>query len=205
MGTLIKSVPLYKYNKYGNTLMTGFTLFVREIFTNPTTMGAAFPSSKKLADSLAEQVPLNKSGFIIELGAGTGVITRALLECGVSPKKLIVIELSATLAEHLHEEFPNILIIQGDARKLTGLLDTHYHPIHTIVSSLPLRSFSTETIKTIGEQLIDVLQPQGSFIQFTYNLFGKPLSPSDHFHLIHSKLIWQNLPPARVETFRYEK
>lgn len=181
---------------------SGLSLFLREIATNPRNMGAACPSSNRLARTIASQVPVN-SGNIVELGAGTGVITSALLEHGISTDQLLVVERATALAIYLRQRFPQLAIIQGDARELEHLLLKNQLPIGTVVSSLPLRSLPNTTVNLIGEQLEKVLRKDGLFIQFTYSLYSKPLPPSPHLQWIYSKYIWLNLPPARVDIFRH--
>lgn len=184
--------------------MMGFALFLREAIKHPSTVGALLPSSKRLANALAQQIPTaTTSGLILELGAGTGAITAALLQRKIPEHELIVIEQSAKLAEHLTWRFPNINVIQGDAGHLNQLLDVAT-PIQAIVSSLPLRSLPSNIIKKIGAQINQVLQKNGLFIQYTYSLWGKPLAPSSHLKLIHRQWVWRNLPPARIDVFCHE-
>lgn len=185
--------------------MRAFTLFLREAVVHPTTVGALFPSSKRLAYNVAQQIPLNKPGVIVELGAGTGAITTALLNQKSLCHELLAIECSAKLSTHLMRCFPGITIIQGDARELHQLISKYTTtPVLSIVSSLPLRSLSTESVKKIGFEINQVLKKGGVFIQYTYNLWGPPLAPSSQLKLMHRQWVWQNLPPARIDVFRHE-
>lgn len=182
--------------------MTGLALFLREAIMHPNAVGALFPSSKKLANALAQHIPPNKPGLIIELGAGTGAITAALLHQKKSEHQLIAIERSAKLAKHLANRFPGLSIIQGDAGHLHQLLNKHTSsPVQAIVSSLPLRSLPLDTIKKIGQEINQTLKQGGIFIQYTYSLWGKTLTPSPNLKLIHNQWVWQNLPPARIDVF----
>lgn len=182
---------------------SGITLFIREIAHNPGAMGAAWPSSKHLANSVAAETPTD-SGLVIELGAGTGVVTEALLERGIKAKDLIAIERSPALAQHLRHRFNQLTVIQGDAQDLYKLLGSNHPPIGTIVSGLPLRSLPGDLVKEIGYEL-DKVMPKGSlFVQFTYCFHLKPKAPSPSLKWIRSKYIWRNLPPARIDLFRYE-
>jgi phospholipid N-methyltransferase len=183
---------------------SGLPLFLREILTNPGAMGAACPSSKRLANKIAGQVPLS-AGLTLELGGGTGVVTSALLQRKILPKNLVVIERSAALAEHLQTRFPQLKILQGDASELTKLLGTSCLKANVVVSSLPLRSLPAKTVQSIGAQLENILVTGGLYIQFTYSLHRSPLIPSPHLQWLKSEYIWLNIPPARVEVFRYVK
>ena len=187
--------------------MRALTLFLREAVMHPSAVGALFPSSKKLAYSLAQQLPVNASSseLVVELGAGTGAITAALLNQKNLSGKLIVIERSAKLSHHLRQRFPELSIIEGDAGRLHDLINKYTaNPIQAIVSSLPLRSLPTPSVKEIGVEVEQVLKKGGLFIQYTYSLWGPPLSPSPKLKLIHHQWVWQNLPPARIDVFRYE-
>lgn len=185
--------------------MTGFALFLREAITHPTTMGALFPSSRRLANALARQIPSRDPGLIIELGAGTGAITNALLHQKTPQHNLVVIERSAKLVKHLNHRFPNLSVIQGDAGHLHQLIDKYAPaPVQAIVSSLPLRSLPPDTVKKIGQEVSRVLKKGNLFIQYTYSLWGKALAPSPSLKLIHRQWIWQNIPPARIDVFCHE-
>lgn len=182
---------------------SGVALFFRESLAHPLTIGAAFPSSKKLAQAMAAQVPTSTQGFIVELGAGTGVVTEALLERGISPERIIVIERSANLAQHLRNRFPAMRIIEGDASHLAELLDTAKDRVAVIVSSLPMRSLPKTILSAIHAQLENVLQPGGLLIQYAYFTPGKrPLQLPEHFKPVHTHFVWENLPPARLYVFQ---
>jgi len=192
-----------KNGKKTARVKSGLALFIREIASNPIAMGAAWPSSKYLANTIAFAAPLSSS-TVVELGAGTGVVTEALLEHGIAPSKLSIVERSPALAQHLKKRFPQLNVLQGDARELSKLLTNIEQPIATVVSSLPLRSLPKAVVKDIGEELDKVLTKDSLFIQFTYSLHRKPKAPSGRFHWIYSKYIWRNLPPARVDVFSYD-
>ncbi|MCP5158292.1 MAG: methyltransferase domain-containing protein [Gammaproteobacteria bacterium] len=177
-------------------------LFTREIWANPRAMGAACPSAPSLASYMASRVPLDRDGLVVELGGGTGAVTAALLKHGVLPWKLVVIERSPTLAHHLRRRFPQLRIVQGDAVQLEQLLDhDRSRGIGSIVSSLPLRSLHPATTRAIGQQFETLLEPGGLLIQYTYDLRGTHSRLLPHFHPLSARVVWGNLPPARVEVF----
>lgn len=185
--------------------MRALTLFLYEAVMHPGMVGALFPSSKRLAFCLTQQISTNPPGLVIELGAGTGAITAALINQKNLFRQLIVIERSAKLSNHLTQRFPELSIIQGDARQLHKLIDQSTStPLQAIVSSLPLRSLSPSIVKKIGTEINHVLTKGGLYIQYTYSLWGKPLCPSSQLKLIHQQWVWQNLPPARIDVFRFE-
>lgn len=183
----------------------GLFLFFKEFFLHPKSVGSAVPSSILLAKTIAAQVPKNTSGYIVEVGPGTGVITEMLLKSGISPDKFIAIERSASFYEHLKKRFPDANIIHGDAANLTELLGEKAAQVSVIVSGLPLRSLPKNIAKKIGQQLEKVLQPNGLFIQFTYSWIKTHSSLPKNFKYAYSKHIWFNLPPARIDVFKHER
>ena len=176
-------------------------LFTREIWANPRAMGAACPSAPALASSMAVRVPLERDGLVVELGGGTGAVTAALLERGVPAWKLVVVERSPKLAHHLRQRFKHLRVIQGDAAQLGHLLGHPQPRLNTIVSSLPLRSLHPAITRAVAHQFETLLEPSDLLVQFTYDLRGTPARLLPGFRRLSSKIVWSNLPPARVEVF----
>lgn len=176
-------------------------LFGREILANPRAMGAICPSSPKLARHMAAQVPLHGEGLVVELGGGTGTVTAALLEHGVDPRQLVIIERSPKLARHLQQRFPHLRVIQGDAAQLSRLLPSGT-PVRAVVSGLPLRSLPTRTVHAIAAELEQAMVPDSLLIQFTYSHRALRALLSRRFQSLRSRMVWGNLPPARVDVYR---
>lgn len=175
-------------------------LFVRELLNRPATVGAVWPSSRQLARHMAARVPLDGKGMIIELGAGTGVVTQALLDRGIAAERLVVVERSPAFVRHLRARFPGINVILGDAAQLAHLLP--YSPrIDAIVSSLPLRSLPTADATAIVNQWRLLLPPKGLVIQYTYDLRDLGRLTKYGFAVRSRNIVWANLPPARVLVF----
>ena len=181
-----------------------FWLFVREFFTHPALVGSAFPSSGSLAKKIAAQVPLTTSGHVLELGAGTGAVTQALLAAGIKPERLILVERSEALCKILHKRFPAIKMFQADAIDLDRLLENEALNIDVIISGLPMRSLPKEVGFTIGQK-IEKLLPRGKrFIQFTYSWKKEHASFPRAFKYKYSKYVLFNIPPARVDVYTHE-
>jgi phosphatidylethanolamine/phosphatidyl-N-methylethanolamine N-methyltransferase len=171
---------------------------------NPRSIGAVAVSSPELAAAMARQVPKQLDGYVVELGGGTGSVTRALLAAGVPAEKLVVIERDPTLHRYLSDHFPGVHVLLGDAVHLPTLLRRHeIGPVAAIVSSLPLLSLKRSIQLRIGALAFAVLEPGAPFIQFTYGLFS-PL-PRERLGIrgeVEERVL-QNLPPASV--WRYTK
>lgn len=183
----------------------GWMLFAREAWRNPRIMGTGWASSSRLAQTIASFVPITESGLIVELGGGTGVVTKALLQRGVAPERLVCIEQSASLADYLHRNFPKVRVIKGDARHLCDLLgnDNDCQRISNIVSGLPFRSLPPAVGHDIIKQIDQALPKEGVLVQFTYDLGARRVIPlPHHFQHVYYKLVWSNIPPARVDIYQ---
>lgn len=100
----------------GGSVRSG-AAFARAFVCSPRMVGAVCPSGRALAEALAERVPAG-DGLVVELGAGTGAVTRVLLERGISLDRLVAVEKSGPLAEVLRRRFPELTVIRGDASLL---------------------------------------------------------------------------------------
>ncbi len=188
------------------TKLADAKLLLQEWLSAPKRIGAVAPSSRHLAGAMAAWVPRETKGLVVELGSGTGVVTKALLAHGVKSDRLVAVENTPAMVELLRSRFPKIQVIEGDARQLRSLLAKHQangQPVAAVVSSLPLRHFSAEDATALARQIRELLPAQGRWIQFTYHIGnGKPPGGVP-FQVRHSDVIWLNLPPARVMV--YEK
>lgn len=173
--------------------------FVLELIRQPGKIGAVCSSSPILAQTMAKQVPLDRHGLVVELGAGTGAVTSALLERGIAPERLLVIEQSSAFVQHLRHRYPQITILRGDAAELERYVPAGA-TVAAIVSSLPLRSLSSEEVTLITTQWRQLLPRKGRVVQFTYDLRGLTRRTCQGFVEQSGQVVWRNLPPARVVT-----
>jgi len=184
---------------------SGLTFF-RQWLKAPRGMGSVAPSSRLLARAMAAQIPpevLTGRAPVIELGGGTGSITRGLLTAGVRPENLFVVERNQDLAELLRGRFTGVEILCGDATSLPDLLRPHgIDAVGAIVSSLPLLLFSEAALTLLVQSCFTLLGPGQPLIQFTYGL-KSPLAAQSR-SLIARRAAWVplNLPPAFVWTYR---
>src|SRR3954454_21884393 len=103
------------------TKLSATTLFLQELVNCPRQVGAILPSSRNLAAAMARWVPQDPNAYVLELGPGTGVVTEALLARGLREDRLVAIEMSPKMADHLRAKFPRATIITGDAFELDDL------------------------------------------------------------------------------------
>src|SRR5271165_7033245 len=81
-------------------------MFFRRWLANPVQMGSVVPSSAALCARIVRQTRRAQDEAVLELGAGTGVISRALLESGVPADRLFVVEIAPAMAAHLRRALP---------------------------------------------------------------------------------------------------
>lgn len=188
-------------------------VFIKEAILHPRKMGAVLPSSSRLANAMAgalpqtllQTLPQAGDGYVIELGGGTGTVTQSLLVSGVMPQRLIVFERSFRLVRHLRQQFPNVRVVCGDARYATKYLHDPTLRISAVVSSLPLRVMGRASVEKIIAEVDTLLQDNGVFIQFTYNIFRRCQLLAKPWKLLCSKYVWRNFPPARIDVFSVRK
>ena len=177
--------------------------FIRTWFENPLSTGAVMPSSKALARTMASYVDPQSTGPVIELGPGTGPVTEALVQRGVDPKRLILVEFDPDFCRLLRTRYPAATVVQGDAYRLKRLLsDTVRDPAAAMVSGLPLVTKPLRTRLRLISDALGLLAPGAPFIQFTYAMVPPIPKGLSGITAKASDLIWLNLPPARVWVYR---
>lgn len=182
-------------------------VFIKEFLNSPATVGAVYPSSKKLAKNIASEVQLtSENEVVVELGPGTGIITTALIKQGISPKQIIAIEKSSQLVAYLKKNYPEVTVIEGDAAHLDDILSQFKNKkVKCIISSLPFRSIPDHVIDLIAPQLVKAVNNGAKFVQFSYSLYKKQPEYFSAMQLSKTSMVWLNIPPARVSVFTGEK
>lgn len=174
-------------------------LFLKRLIRNPRSLGAIVPSSKTLARFICRHIEYKEGDFIVEIGAGTGRFTRAILQSGIPESRLIVLELDSELAHYLRGNFPGVLVIEGNAAILETLIpEEAIGKVRTIISGIPMVNLPQKAQREIMDSCFRILGDGGHVLQFTYG----PVSPIPvkSFGLFASKLgrVLQNIPPATV-------
>jgi len=161
------------------------------------------PSGRLLARTMAQYVDARATGPVVELGPGTGAITSALVDRGVDPKRLVLVEYNPSFCALLRDRYPHAKVVQGDAYTLRDTLwNVLSAPAAAVVSGLPLVTKPMMTrLKLIRDAFV-ALAPGAPFVQFTYSV-APPIPKSlPGVSTEASERIWMNLPPARVWVYR---
>jgi phosphatidylethanolamine/phosphatidyl-N-methylethanolamine N-methyltransferase len=177
--------------------------FIRSWIEKPLSTGAVMPSSKVLARTMARYVDPASTGPVIELGPGTGPVTEALVQHGVDPARLVLVEFNPDFCRLLRTRYPAATVVQGDAYRLRRLLDTYVRePAAAIVSGLPLVTKPVRTRLRLISDAMALLAPGAPFVQFTYAMVTPIPKALTGITAQASELIWMNVPPARVWVYR---
>lgn len=185
--------------------LTDSTLFLREWIAHPQRTGAVAPSSPMLASAMARWLPRNPESYVLELGPGTGAVTGALLKHGLREDRLIAIERNPSLAKLLRKRFANAQILTGDAWEMDTLLEELPKPVKSVgavISSLPLLNFPKQQADALAQKIRTLLEPRGRWVQYSYHIIKDRSRGADDFRLIASKIVWLNIPPARVHVLQ---
>lgn len=186
------------YNKPGR----GIPLFWRELLASPALVGAALPSSPLLAKAIAKQVNPNQNGYVLELGGGTGSVTKALLKHGIKPERLIVIERSSAMVRYLRLRYPHVRVIQCNAEDTKHYLADIWQQIDHVVSGLPLCSLPDTAVNDIICMLLSLMECGTLYTHFTYKWRNHLMHKIEEIQRVQTKVVALNVPSAKVETFR---
>ena len=182
--------------------------FLKSLMASPRLTGAVAPSGRALARAMAEAIGAAPDGLVIELGPGTGPVTRALIERGVACERLVLVEYDADFCRMLSQRFTPAKIIRGDAYDLPQTLaEFAGGPVAALVSSLPLLNQPPPRREKLIDDAFALMGREGVFVQFTYGLVS-PIARAfcaNRYSAVSSPPIWLNLPPARVWTYRSER
>ena len=180
--------------------------FFRQWLKNPMGMAAISPSSPQLARQMMAELA-EDTKRVIELGGGTGVFTQALLEFGIDPANLLVLELNEELHQHLQKRFPEAHVVCGDAREIFNLakpLGFTEHKADAIVSGLGFLSMPRQSQLDILSAAFECLKPDGRFVQFTYgpaNPIAREVLETLGLSSRRASFTWWNVPPATVYVY----
>jgi phosphatidylethanolamine/phosphatidyl-N-methylethanolamine N-methyltransferase len=177
--------------------------FIRSWIERPLSIGAVTPSSKMLARAMARYVDPHSDGPVVELGPGTGPVTAALVEAGVAPSRLVLVEFNPAFCRILRTRYPSATLVQGDAYSMRRLLETLLiEPAAAVVSGLPLVTKPMRQRLRLIRDAFDLMLPGAPFVQFTYSVASPLPRQLNGFSVEASERIWMNIPPARVWVYR---
>ena len=176
---------------------TSYGEFLRGLINDPKAVSAPTPSSPTLSRIIAAEVDISRPGVVLELGPGTGVITRALLNRGIARDRIIAVECEPSFVGTMRQTFPGLVVHSGDALEFEKFIPSSA-PIAAVVSGIPLLNIPPANRRSL---IARALSTGGNkrFIQLSYGWL--PPVPADNGFAISHKTVWRNFPPAHVWTY----
>lgn len=191
---------------------TDLTMFALEAMADFRTVGAVAPSSRYLTQAMLRPLPLARARVVVELGPGTGSMTRALLDLIPFDATLLAFEINSRFSWYLKSTISDsrLVVIDASAEKLQNeVRHRGYERADAVVSSLALGLMAEEPRHTFLAQVGSFLDDAGIYTQYQYfqrlQIKNGQLKKFRLAHLLHryfssveQRIIWRNLPPAFV-------
>jgi phosphatidylethanolamine/phosphatidyl-N-methylethanolamine N-methyltransferase len=178
---------------------------------DPVAVGLPFASSYWTARRLAQaalDAAIPGSGPVLELGAGTGPVTEALIETGCPVDRIVVVERDAELCGSLARRFCGLQVLHGNALELGGILaSARISSVRVVLSGLPMRAVPSETAARCYAQAFRFMPSGGAIIQYTYG-FRPPVDPDETVLKLDATFVgreWRNVPPIGIWSYRLER
>ena len=184
--------------------------FLQAFLKNPAKVGSIRPSSPELAQKMIEGISPSKNNAVLELGVGTGAITKFLQEIVPDEASYLGIELDRDLVRLLKRSFPDMSIVRGNAVDASAIHQrSGVGKIGSIICCLPFVSLPNE----VGEKVlleVEKFMDQGcTFRTFQYAhgfYFPSAMKLREFMRDRYGKakksqLIVKNVPPAYTLTW----
>lgn len=177
--------------------------FLQAFLKSPRVVASVFPSSSFLERRVVRAADVGSARAVVELGAGTGGITRSLLAAMGQEGRLIAIERTEAFVEGLGRiGDARLEIVHGCASTLGEQLEQRgLEAADAVVSGIPFSTLPKALAARIVEAIDAALAPGGRFVAYQFTdrvaaytrpVMGKPAV----------KLEVRNVPPVRVFTWR---
>ena len=151
--------------------MSDFSLFLGKFLRHGTAIASLAPSSPWLSRTTVRNIDWDRARVLVELGAGTGPITRAIVDRAHPDCKLVILERDPDFARILRDRYadrPNCDVVEGDVRDLSSILEARgIDRADAIISGLPVPSFPADLQRDLFRMVARHLSPGGTFNQIT--------------------------------------
>lgn len=177
--------------------------FFRGWMDKPKAVGSIVPTSGVTARRMASIVRPECDDLVLELGPGTGVITRAILERGIKPENLISIEYSKDFVDRLKRDLPGVNFVHGDAFDLdTALAPWKGRRFDSVISAIPMLNFPVPARIALLENLLDLLPAGRPVVQITYGAVSPVPAGRGSYTVERFEFIVRNIPPAHLWLYK---
>lgn len=171
--------------------------------SNMKAVGSIVPTSGITARRMASVVNPHSGLPVLELGPGTGVITKAILQKGVQPENLVSVEFSTDFYQHLVKTYPGVDFINGDAFDLDKTLGLRRdQKFDSVVSAVPLLNFPMHMRVSLIDDLLSRIPVGRPVIQISYGPLSPVVAMPDRYQISHYDFVVRNIPPAQLWVYR---
>jgi phospholipid N-methyltransferase len=188
-----------------------YLLFLGKFLRNPRHVGAVAPSSPALGREMAKAVPHDATAIVVELGPGTGALTRHVLDALATGQRFLVVEIDPQFCDSLRARWPQLDCECGSAAALPAMLAArHWSSVDHVLSGLPFASLPAAISRAILAAIGSSVRPGGTFTTFQYvHAFATP--PAAKFRqemvarfgpMVSRTMVLKNVPPAYVLTWK---
>ncbi len=171
--------------------------------SNMKAVGSIVPTSGITARRMASVVNPHSGLPVLELGPGTGVITKAILQKGVQPQNLVSVEFSTDFFQHLVKTYPGVDFINGDAFDLDKTLGLRRdQQFDSVVSAVPLLNFPMHMRVSLIDDLLSRIPVGRPVVQISYGPLSPVVAMPDRYQISHYDFVVRNIPPAQLWVYR---
>lgn len=188
-----------------NVRRNGKGAFLREFIRHPLQVGSVIPSSSHMERHLAATTQAAQASLIVELGAGNGGVTKALLQALPENGRLLTLEINPELHKLVQEiNDERLLPHMGSAADLQYILNKYSLPApDVVVSGIPFSTMNHADGSRIVEEIRDALPAGGSFVAYqAHKRVAQLVQECPGLELEEDKREWLNIPPMMVYRWR---
>ena len=173
--------------------------FLNEFLRNAGRTGSVTPSSRSLIHKMTRPLGLSTAKVIIELGPGTGPMTRSILQKMGPDAKLLAFETNSLFCEELQKiNDPRLTVINESAELISKYLkDMNLNQADCVLSSIPLAMVPIRVRMRIVSEVKNNLKPGGVFTQFQYSKTAQNVI-RHYFRNVRIDFTPFNIPPAFI-------
>ena len=186
------------------TLPTGFRppqeRFLIKHIASIRTSGTIMPSSRYLVNRLLSGIDFTRARDIVELGVGTGCVTREILRRMRPDARLISLEINPEFVDLARRRFldARLTLRSACASALPLILaEEGIDRVDAVVSSLPLRIMDQTVVDRILDVSRESLRADGRFHQYQYSLSHYD-QLAKRYAAVGVRFTVRNTPPAFV-------
>lgn len=131
------------------------------------------------------------------------MITKAILERGIEPEKLVSIEYSTDFYKQLKAHFDGVHFINGDAFDLSRTLGAFKdQQFDSVISAVPLLNFPMHRRVELIEDLLSRIPFGRPVVQISYGPMSPVVAMPDRYRIQHFDFVVRNIPPAQLWIYR---